>query len=104
MYKDTEPVSTADMTKRAMRILDAKYEAADLPKVVNECDHLGAVEKEKLLSLLQDYKDLFDGTLGNWKTQPVHFELKEGAKPFHWQPFPVPLILRETLKKRLNVW
>ena len=102
MYKNTEPLSTADLTKRAVHILDAKYKKADLPKIVDSCDHLEDNQKEELLQLLKKYEDLFDGTLGNWKTLPVHFELKEGAKPFHGRPFPVPRIHRETLKREID--
>ena len=36
-----EPASTAAETKRAVEILDAKYEKADLPKIVaDNCGHL----------------------------------------------------------------
>jgi len=31
-----------------------------------------------LLEALQEFEDLFDGTLGDWKTKPAHFELKSG--------------------------
>ena len=102
IYKNTEPLSTADLTKRAVCILDAKYEKADLPKIVDSCDHLDDTQKDELLQLLKKYEGLFDGTLGNWKTTPVHFELKEDAKPFHGRAFPVPRIHRETLKKEID--
>jgi hypothetical protein len=55
-----------------------------------------------LLDLLTEYEDLFDGTLGEWNTEPVHLELKEGAKPFHGRAFPVPKIHKNTLIKELN--
>ena len=51
------------------------------------------------MQLLQKFEELFDGTLCNWKTNPVNFELKEGATPYHGWPFLVPQIHRETLKK-----
>ena len=51
MYKNTEPLSTSDLTKRAMRILDAKYEKADLPKVVEACEHLKETEKKSIATL-----------------------------------------------------
>eukprot|EP00804_Cyclotella_cryptica_P003901 CCRYP_015772-RA/>CCRYP_015772-RA protein AED:0.38 eAED:0.38 QI:0/0/0/1/0/0/3/0/296 len=44
----------------------------------------------------------FDGTLGDWNTDPVSLELKEGAKPYHGRPFPVPKIHKETIIKELN--
>jgi len=102
MYKNTEPDSTKELTKRALRILDAKYEKADLPAIVSTCDHLNESQKEKLLQVLQKFETLFDGTLGDWNTTPVHFELKEGAKPYHGRPFPVPRIHRETMKKEVD--
>ena len=92
---------SASQSKRTVRILDAKYEKADLPKVVDACDHLSGTKKESLLQLLQRFESLFDGTLGDWKPSPVHFELKEGVKPFHGRPFLVPRIHRESLKKEV---
>ena len=44
--------------------LDAKYAKADLLKIVQEeCLHLTCNEQVSLLSLLQKYEDLFDGTV-----------------------------------------
>ena len=103
MYKNTEPKSTAEMTDRAVRILDANYEKADLPAVVNDtCSHLSSADKQELLELLQKYETLFDGTLGEWKTKPVHFELKEGATPFHGRPYPVPQVHKAVMKKEVD--
>jgi hypothetical protein len=61
--------------------LDAKYEKADLPAIIREnCSHITAFNREKLLSVLLRFKSLFNGTLGDWKLPPVFFELKEGMK------------------------
>jgi hypothetical protein len=49
-----------------------------------------------------EFEELFDGTLGDWKTEPVSFELKEGTKPYYGRPFPVPKSLKETTIKKLN--
>ncbi len=49
-----------------------------------------------MLDLLTEYEDLFDGTLGDWKTEPVSLELKEGVKPYHGRAFPVPKIHKAT--------
>jgi hypothetical protein len=45
---------------------------------------------------------LFDGTLGDWKTKLVSFQLKEGVHPYHGQAFPVPKIHKETLIKEVD--
>ncbi len=61
-----EPISTCIATKRVMKILDAKYEKADLPAIIREnCSHLTASNREKLLSVLLKFKLLFDGKLGD---------------------------------------
>jgi hypothetical protein len=73
-----EPHSTQDATKRVTQILDAKYQKADLQSIVRDyCKHLSANQQKKLLQLLKKYELLFDGTLGDWKTKPVSFQLKE---------------------------
>jgi hypothetical protein len=98
-----EPQSTQDATKRAMQILDAKYSKADLQSVVRDnCKHLSADQQKKLLQLLKKYESLFDGTLGDWKTKPASFQLKEGASPYHNQAFPVPKIHKDTLIKEVE--
>jgi hypothetical protein len=79
-----EPLSTLDATKRVTRILDAKYAKEDLQSILkNNCKHLSANHQKKLLQRLVKFKLLFDGTLGDWKTKPVSFHLKEGASPNH---------------------
>ena len=67
-----EPESTLAATNRVVHILDANYEKADLQSVVRDnCKHLALHEQNKLLDLLGEYDDLFYGTLGDWKTEPL---------------------------------
>ena len=74
--------------KPSVRILDAKYDKADLPEIVRtSCPHLTPSERDMLLSLLLDYELLFDGTLGDWNSPPASIELKDGAKPYHGRPY-----------------
>jgi hypothetical protein len=92
-YFAQEPISTHSTTKCMVKILDAKYEKADLPAIIREnCSHLTASNREKLLSVLLKFKPLLDGTLGDWKLPSVSFELKEGMKPeaIPWQDLPYP--------------
>jgi hypothetical protein len=86
-----EPISTRSATKRAVKILDAKYEKADLPAIIREnCSNLTASNREKPLSKLLRFQLLFDGTLGDWELPPVSFELKEGYEAIPWQALPYP--------------
>jgi hypothetical protein len=96
-----EPQSTQDATQHATQILDAKYSTADLQSVVRDsCKHLSADQQKKVLQLLKRYKSLFDGTLGDWKTKSVSFQLKESVSPYHGQAFPAPKIHKDTLYQR----
>jgi hypothetical protein len=98
-----QPQSTQDATQCAMRILDAKYSKADLQSVVRDnCKHLSADQQKKLLQLLKKYELLFDGTLGDWKTKPVSFQLKEGVSLYHSQALPVPKIHKDTIIKEVE--
>jgi hypothetical protein len=98
-----EPHKTQDATRHVMRILDAKYNKADLQSIVrDDCNHLSADQQKKLLQLLKKYESLFDGTLGDWKTKPVLFQLREGASPYHSQSFPVPKIHKDTIIKEVE--
>jgi hypothetical protein len=45
---------------------------------------------------------LFDGTIGDWKTKLVSFQLKEGVSPYHGQAFPVPKIHKDTIMKEVE--
>ena len=75
-----KPHSTNEATKRIVHILDAENEKADLQSVVStNCTHLSLQDQNKLLELLTEFEELFDGTLGDWNTKPVSFELKEGT-------------------------
>jgi hypothetical protein len=85
-----------------MKILDAKYEKADLDTYFKLINHLDSKPKSSLKSLLSEYKHLFDGLLGDWKTDPVDLRLKSGEMPFQLSPFPVPKTHEETLKKEIN--
>jgi hypothetical protein len=98
-----EPESTQNATKHVVEILDAKYDKADLLSIVkNDCVHLSTPHQNLLLTFLLKYKELFDGMLGDWKLLPVSIELKEGAKPYHGRPYPIPKIHKATLMKEID--
>ena len=95
-----EPQSTHKVMKQVVHILDSKYEKTDLQSVVSSnCTYLSLQDQNKLLELLTEYEELFDGPLDNWNTKPVFFELKEGAKLYHERLFSVPKSRKEQLSK-----
>ncbi len=86
-----------------MKTLDTKYEKVDLPAIIREnCSHLQASDREKLLSVLLKFESLFGGTLGDWKLPPVSFELKEGMKPYHGRPYPIMHKHKAVLMKEIK--
>jgi Reverse transcriptase (RNA-dependent DNA polymerase)/RNase H-like domain found in reverse transcriptase len=89
--------------ERIQDIIESKYCPADLTKIVDECKHLSPEEQRQLLKLLQKYEDLFDGTLGTWKTDPIELELKDpNVKPYHAKPYPVPYSQEKRLKDEIR--
>ena len=84
-------------------ILDAKYEKTDLHKFMEtQCQHLKMTQRNDLLKLLQKFEELFDRTLGTWKTDQVYLDLKEDAKPVCLRPYPVPKVHEEIFKKGVD--
>ena len=84
-----------------MKILDLNYHKANLIEIVAGATHLNEKQRRNLLALLVKYKDIFDGTLGEWNTAPVKFELKEGETPHSQRHYPVPHLYKETFHKEL---
>jgi hypothetical protein len=82
--------------------LDSKYNKANLKTVVQGAKHLNDKERDLLYHLLIKYEDIFDGTLGEWRTSPVDFELTEGAQLHSQRHYPVPHLYKQTFKKELD--
>ena len=98
-----ERKSIQDVTKHVTWILDANYNKAGIQsKVKDDCKYLSANQQKKLLQLLTKHELLFDGTLDDWKTKPVSFQLKEGATPYHGNAFLVPKIHKDILNKEVE--
>ena len=85
-----------------MLVLDACYKKADLSSIVRDIKTLYQVEQEKLSRVLENYKDLFDGMLGTFKTKLLKLDLKPGEVPYQAILFQILMIHKETLKKELN--
>ena len=74
MESTQEPKSTRSEQNRLVKILDANYKPADLNEIVRQADNLNSKEKTSLRVLLNKYKELFDGTLGDFNTPPIKLE------------------------------
>ncbi len=101
--KNDEPKATELETQQVVKILDVNYEKADLPEFVkNNCTNSRPSEQAKLLEVLEEFEELFDRTLGVWDTEPVTFELREGAEPYHGRAFPIPVVHTETIMTEIK--
>ena len=86
----------------AIRILDAKYEQANIHDVAFDQNHLSLDQRRDLFNILSKHNKLFDGSLGVYPHKKVHIDLKPGAKPVHHRAYPVPHVHRQTFKKELD--
>ena len=101
-YHINEPEVITKASDRIKKILDAKYEPANLTQVCSAQSHLQHAEQQKLLALMQKYDSLFDGSLGTWTGSEIDLELNEGAKPYHAKPYPIPKVHEATLKMEVE--
>jgi len=97
-YHVQEPEAITDATERIKQILDAKYEKADLEQVAQDATHLTEEQRKQLHSVLQEYEDLFDGSLGKWNMGAYEIELQPDASPYHARAYPIPKAYTDTLK------
>eukprot|EP00804_Cyclotella_cryptica_P022617 CCRYP_009509-RA/>CCRYP_009509-RA protein AED:0.21 eAED:0.21 QI:0/-1/0/1/-1/1/1/0/112 len=98
-----EPQSMQKVTQHVVKIIDANYKKADLQSIVStNCTHLSLQDQNSLLELLTEFEELFDGTLGDWNTEPMSLELKEGAKSYRGRAYQVPKSRKETTIKDLK--
>ncbi len=74
----------------------------DRTAITESCTHLRDPEKQSLLELLQEFEELFDGTLGDWDCELVSLQLQVGAKPYHGRPFPTPKKHMKITKKEIQ--
>ena len=105
-----EPTVLRKAEERQAQILDADYSKVEKKDFVATLDHLAPSEKCELLEVLEQYPTLFGGGLGALDIEPIHLELKDGAKPYHAKPFSIPQAFLQTTKKeierfeKLGIW
>ena len=78
-----ELASSRKANETLVKFLDITYVKAELKQVVDNATQLNAEKRTKLLSILEECKDLFDGTLGDWATDTVDLNLQPGSKLFN---------------------
>ena len=87
---------------RIKRILDTKYEPADLDELTQNATHLSLEQRHQLNTILKRHQGLFDGTLGKWTGAPYKIDLKPDVEPYHARPHPLPRVHEQTLKSEVE--
>ena len=64
--------------------------------------HLLDTKDSRLNDLIRQFPDLYDGSLGCFKGEPVDFKLKTDAKPVFCKPRPIPFALREKVNSQIG--
>ena len=101
IYSMHDPETTD--AARIQSIIDVKYAPQDIDSIVERCVDLTESEWERLKKLLTKFEPLFDGTLGEWKTEPIDLELKDTeTKPYHARAYPVPQSQEAKLKAEIE--
>ena len=98
----SEKHSTNKTTRIVVKILDSAYAKSDLDKVSVAAVQLDENQRKKLQSLLTDFEEFFNGTLGKWDTTTVKLQGKPGSKMFNTRYYPVPKINKETSLKEIQ--
>ena len=83
-------------------ILDATYNKVDLDEVINNQKHLNKKQRRELKKDLIKFKKLFEGTLGVYPHKKVQIELLADAVAKHVQPYAVPQVHLEALRKNFS--
>ena len=68
-----------------------------------QCQNLKMTQRNDLLELLQRFEELFDGTHGTRKTDPVDFELNRIRSQYDCNNTQYPNYTRKCSKKRLAI-
>ena len=102
VMQTSEPASTRKSTELMIKILNCTYLKAGLNQVANNATQMNAEEITLLLSILEDFKEFFGGTLGDYATDLVNLEKKTGSKLFNSRYYLVPVVKKETFCKELD--
>ena len=78
-----ETASTRKYTERVVKIIESTYSKANLDKVSKSSVQPKYEHNKELLGTINEFENLFGGTLGKWDTKPVDIEINTIHKPFN---------------------
>jgi hypothetical protein len=102
MYRNLEYDQNMDELYESKTILERKYKKVTPKECADEQHHMSCEERIKFESMLEKHKQLFDGKLGYYPHEKLHLQIKQGTKPVHKKPYPVPFTRQEVFKRELE--
>ena len=102
MHSVEDPPAVQAETKRIEKILDAKYEPADLEQVTKDIPDLSKEDRDEIYRILKKYEVLFDGRLGKYNGLPHTIYLKDNVTPYHGKPYKFHKFIRRNSEGKLN--
>ena len=75
---------------------------SNLKQVADNAIQMNFEERTQLLRLPGYFGDLFDGTLGDWYTDPINLEVNPSYKPFNSKYYPVSRNNKDAFHKELK--
>ena len=99
IYSVTQDAPVLKLSEeRHNEIIKIMYAKTDVDKYVSSLNYLSKIEQNKLAAVLKQYKEMYQGATGTLNIEPVHFDLKPNAKPYHAKPFPIPKAYENLIK------
>ena len=102
MQAVNDPPAVEAETKRIEKILDAKYEPANLKQVTKEIPNLSKEDRDEIYRLLKKYEILFDGSLGRYNGPTHKIHLKDNVTPYHGKPYKIPQAFEAQLRAEVE--
>eukprot|EP00957_Ditylum_brightwellii_P104954 7999809-Ditylum_brightwellii.AAC.1 len=66
------------------------------------CNHLTMNDQKQMIELMNNYRDLFDGTLGQVSGKLISLALKPNAKPYCPCPYTIPMAIENIAKDEIK--
>ena len=101
-FNENDIANVYEELYEARTILERKYKEVTPAECTAEQDHMNDEEKQKFEKMLNKHKVLFDGKLGYYPHEKLHLQIKQGSKPVHKKPYPVPYTRQNVFKQELD--
>ena len=104
---ETEQQQAAELGYKSKTILSSTYDAVDIDKLVDSCEHLNRSQRRELAKLLKKFDKLFDGQLKEYKGEQIHLDVDPAVPPHRSKAYTVPrshwLVFKRELDRLVRI-